>query len=326
VANLLLTNYCNRSCPYCFAREALATAGNTDTKAQLAFDDLVTVLDFLDRSSEKVITFLGGEPTLHPRFSHYLRYALLRGFLVRVFTNGLCEGSLINQVREIIDDLELNSEQLRFMLNVNEPSRTDVLEKDTQEALLRALGPHSVLSLNVYHSDFDISYHLQLVERFDLVRSVRVGLAQPIAGGANAFLSVEDYKPTLKRLVEASQLCHERNVVLALDCGFPLCLWTDTELGILYRTNAVMSFKCGPCVDIGPDLSVWHCFPLGDAYRVSLSDFADLSELRDHLRSTIRKNAKRRGIFDACDDCVYYDRGQCSGGCLAHRYAEARSE
>jgi radical SAM protein with 4Fe4S-binding SPASM domain len=112
------------------------------------------------------------------------------------------------------------------------------------------------------------------------------------------------------------------------DCGFPLCVFTDEQLGLLYKlNNGRLSFGCGPAVDIGPDLSVWSCFPLSQYHKKSLYDFNNLKEIGEHYRSLHAKiRVEAGGIYQRCDSCRYRESELCMGGCLAHILASLHNE
>jgi molybdenum cofactor biosynthesis enzyme MoaA len=92
MGNVLLTNYCNRRCKYCFAQERIAfdDAGEGDeSKRFLSFDDLETIIAFFKRSACSQVGLLGGEPTLHPHFPAIIDRFLAEGFRVKLFSNGM---------------------------------------------------------------------------------------------------------------------------------------------------------------------------------------------------------------------------------------------
>ena len=95
MAHILLTDHCNRRCPYCFAKERLADEQHTN----MAYDDFVTAVEFLVRSDEPGITLLGGEPTLHPDFVRLYRYLIRRRLNVLMFTNGCAETQVVQELR-----------------------------------------------------------------------------------------------------------------------------------------------------------------------------------------------------------------------------------
>jgi MoaA/NifB/PqqE/SkfB family radical SAM enzyme len=314
--NVLLTTVCNRTCPYCFAKERVAEGG--EQGRHLSLDDLVVILDFLEKSGVKVFNVLGGEPTLHPRFTTLLSYILNRGFVPHIFTNAIVPPPVRGQLRDLVEKNGLTTVNLRFVANVNEEHLRSSRETLLQEEFFGLLGALCGLSYNIYRTDQDFSFLLDLIARHGLLKQVRLGLAQPIPGAGNAHLHPRDYPAVFAQVLQFARECDRRDVALNFDCGFPLCHFTDAELGELYRANVQLGFRCGPCIDIAPDLSVWYCFPLSIRHAVSLTDFTSLPELAEHLQDLWRRDLPSPGILEHCAACAHRIRNQCAGGCKAH--------
>ena len=85
MANLSITNVCNRRCVYCFANDSKSELGKTYMEEGV-YD---AALNYLQRSGIKQVRLLGGEPTLHPAFISMVNKALERDFTICLFTNGL---------------------------------------------------------------------------------------------------------------------------------------------------------------------------------------------------------------------------------------------
>ncbi|MCS5544672.1 MAG: hypothetical protein NZ731_01910, partial [Gammaproteobacteria bacterium] len=68
--NIILNSYCNLKCNYCFADEYMEETVKTPGKS-MDFDFFTG--DVLPRvKTASLINFMGGEPTLHPRFNDIL--------------------------------------------------------------------------------------------------------------------------------------------------------------------------------------------------------------------------------------------------------------
>jgi radical SAM protein with 4Fe4S-binding SPASM domain len=94
-------------------------------------------------------------------------------------------------------------------------------------------------------------------------------------------------------------------------------MWTAEEIGHMIRDNTHFTIVCGPVVDIGPSLDLWHCFPLSGCRNFHLDDFTTYQEIVATFR-TLFDRYRGFGISGACMECKFFQRGQCTGGCLAH--------
>jgi MoaA/NifB/PqqE/SkfB family radical SAM enzyme len=76
------TGYCNAACPWCFFK------GKRSMK-HIDSDIMMNAIDDMVKLGVKALNWSGGgEPTLHPDFSLFVKYAARRGLKQGLFTNG----------------------------------------------------------------------------------------------------------------------------------------------------------------------------------------------------------------------------------------------
>lgn len=314
MANVLLTETCVRSCPYCFAKQYMSDA---DVKDSLSWDNLIYIADFLQTSGINHISLLGGEPLLHPFFPEFIAYLNKRGFMVTIFTSGIMPDSKFEDFCAKVTSIpDLN---LSFVCNVNEPRLSPKNELEKVKKFFSVFGPRCSLSFNIYRLDFNMNFTIDYIVEYGLNRHVRLGLAHPIPGQKNKYIAPDDFVKVKESLMPVFEIFSEYGIEPGFDCGFPLCMFSDEDLGKLYQyTCGKVSFQCGPAIDIGTDLSVWSCFPLSGFNKKSLYDFSSFNELvsfYEEKMDNVRK--KVAGIYGKCDECSLR-KNICSGGCLAH--------
>ena len=309
--NLIITDRCNRSCPYCFAQEKVRLAGGVGNARVLSFEDFRFCLDFLQRSGSNELKLLGGEPTLHPEFCGMIDEGLARKFEIRVFSNGLWPDEVCHFVEQT------PSPSFRFLFNVNEPGGQSAWEVSRQDRCLAAVGGRAMVGFNVYRPDFDLRFVIEIINRFDLRREVRLGLAHPIFGHANEFVEDFDLPALGRRLLSQMEDLEKEDVTVALDCGFPLCMFPEDRLGQLVTGARPGRLSvCQPVLDVGPDLTVWPCFPLSELLNVNLRDYQTRAELAAYYDERLA-SVRSIGSMDECLDCRFHRRQQCCGGCIA---------
>lgn len=286
----------------------------------LSWEDLIYLADFLEKSGEKRVGILGGEPTLHPGFNDYLLYLLDRGFHLNVFTNGIMSERKLVEAGRLFRDVA--PDRLGFTCNLNDPDATfaPMAELEAVKRFLSVFGEKVVPGINIYRKDFSLEYIIRYINEYGLQRQLRVGVAHPIAGQKNAFVKLTDLRAVIARLFSYRDVFERFRVKMGLDCGFPLCLFTDDQLAWLYRvTGGRSEFGCGPVVDIGPDMKVWSCFPLSAHNTRSLYEFNTLADVHEFYRGIHRSiRTEMGGIFEECDRCIHREDEVCGGGCLAH--------
>lgn len=314
MTNVLVTERCVRSCPYCFAGARMADSGGD----YLGWEDLVYLADLHQLQGEKAFRLLGGEPTLHPQFTDIVAYLLARGFHVQVFTSGIMSDERLNEIDAALTDVPLD--RAGFTVNLNDPALSPPAERARVERFLDRFGPRCTPGFNIYRLDFSLEFLLHDICAFGMRRRVRLGMAHPIYDRDNAFIRPGEMRAVAERLVAHFPLFDRYRAGMGFDCGFPLCRFTAEELGDLLRlTDAHSAFGCNPALDVGPDGSVWACFPLSNYARRSIYDFDSLGDMLRHFEDLFRRiRIEVGGIFYECDHCPHRENGLCRGGCVAH--------
>ena len=305
--NILLTDFCNRSCPYCFAL-AQVKVGTWRPQWEMSETEFNTVMDYLDPKTDAV-SLLGGEPTLHSRFVEIVHQVAARHFKMKIFTNGTTE-----QLRRI--SKALPTHQLNIILNLNAPETYSPQEWSQIEANCRYWGDVLRLSFNIFEPDFDWDYLKAAIIDWQVGHFVRIGVTQPIRGMANQYLLEKDLPQAYARIVAMAEDLAPLGITLGLDCGFRACGFSEAQLATLLQCGARLLFDCKPVLDIGPDLMVWRCFPFATFPGVHLTDFASLDQIIAHFESQWREG-QQQGNTLGCAECENHTLGTCKGGCLS---------
>lgn len=308
--NILFANFCNRSCPYCFAKGKLIL-GKNSKDSYISFKNLKIIINFLKKSKQRSVGILGGEPTLHPKFKEAIAVILDEGFPVKIFSNGIIK-------RDIVEFLKgIDKSKWLMLLNINDPKSYTKKEWLIINRTMKILNGQIYLGFTLYQIDFNMDFIIKLIEKYKLSRSIRVGIGSPLWGQNNKYLSLEDYKKVAPKIVKFARKCDGLDISLFFDCGFTLCSFTEEECGQLFYYNSQLRVVCRPVIDVGPDLTVWHCFVTSMIWNRKLTDFKDLDEIYKFYINKFEAY-RRVGGINKCFRCKYLKRGQCSGGCLGH--------
>jgi radical SAM protein with 4Fe4S-binding SPASM domain len=316
--NLLLTEKCHRSCPYCFAKEYLKESKDI----VLSWENLIYIADLFEVSHEKHLSLLGGEPTLHPDFVDFVLYLYERKFKINVFTNGIMSNQNLNTAKKYL--LKIPVENLSFVCNYNHPDSSTPNETKQINKFLQTFSKYTTLSFNLYQPHFDFTFLVEAINKYDLKKHIRLGLAQPIPQQKNECLSLNEIRGITENFRKQLALLEEHRITLGFDCGMPMCIFSNEDIGRLFKLNrGRVLFSCNSAVDIGPDMQVWSCFPLSNYEKKSLYDFDNTQEIKKYFaeqHNQLRTN--RKGIFEECNTCLHFEEGLCNGGCLAHLITE----
>lgn len=81
--NIVVTNQCNRRCPFCIAQK-----NTSKTKTEfLSLDNVNKAVEFAKAEGIKTIALTGGEPTLHPHIIEIAEILHQNGFDLALYTN-----------------------------------------------------------------------------------------------------------------------------------------------------------------------------------------------------------------------------------------------
>jgi len=153
-AELRISKACRRKCVFCCEARGMLSGARF-----MPLKEAVAIMDRLRTKGVGHITFIGGEPTIHPDFHRIARAARLLGYTVQVTTDGtgLADASRAAGVLADIDELCLSVHWHNEAL-AREVTRFDSAFSDTEAAFenikrfgrLRLFMCHSVIcSLNL---------------------------------------------------------------------------------------------------------------------------------------------------------------------------------
>lgn len=307
--NIVINNYCNLSCEYCFAKDFM----DHDAES-MSIEDYKHTLEFLKRNRMSTIRFLGGEPTLHPDFDEMLDIAKddnkING--IDIFTNGVFS----EEIREKLIDVS-HMKPVSLIFNYNDPN---VIGKDSNDKLLEnleILGMQSnikvTIGINFFKPDQRFDYIIDTALNYN-VGYIRYSIAAPNSEEKRD--TPRDYFNTMTGVIKDFLTAIKDNRLKAgIDCNmYPICM-LDEELRDLFGKGnpRIREPYCQPVLDVKPNLDVIRCFAIGND-PVNLKEFDDFMNLYDHFEE---KADYSNTLFEECKSCnVYKSSGQaCS--CIA---------
>lgn len=305
-----------------------------------------------------LINFMGGEPTLHPRFLDILSTTLahLQPFsYLGIFTNGLMPDKALNLLLDTVGPKGSITRQIQFSVLLNWQTAENTTEKNHQrcrevaEAILCENGYSLMFSLNLYSVKQALKTQCREIDAIyqDLglppgqKYKIRVSPAFPIVGGEeNVALPIRDY-PQMGRMM-MDMLKEFPQMSFRFDCSFPPCLLDEiqedeyslVERFFYHASQPVPNiqdwktrdfyFGCADDspMDIDPKGDCFNCFPFHNLKIGNVKDFGQINEL------TIKKMHSRflSHVFEdaqpkePCKSCPHY-MVRCSSGCFAYNFS-----
>ena len=300
MVNLVLTSKCNRKCDYCFAKEI-----DDEDITYFSLEAYEETLNYLDDSNIANARLLGGEPTLHPQFLTMLDKALNRDKHVTIFTGGVLSQRIINALHE------RTGNNFDLLVNVIYPFEGGLAKR--QRGLMKRLGPHCLLGVNIEHPGIELNSLLDLHEQYELIPKIRLGLAHPNLIGNNSFIHPKHYPEVGRRIENFAYRADEKGIKIEFDCGWTPCMFSEEAISFF---GDMLGKRCSPILDILPDNTVIHCFPLRNHPMAKTSLESPAPTLRKQLSEKI-ESWRTATIYQRCETCNWYINQRCTGGCLA---------
>ena len=325
MANLFLTRKCNLKCPYCFADEFV----NKENE-EYNMENFHKAIDFIKTQPGERLGFIGGEPTLHPKFQEMLDYVLkddkIQNFIL--YTNGL-------ELHNFIKDLKFG--KVNMLINCNPPKdlgQTQFNKLKENITLLKENGISNFsLGINLYSKDMDYSYIFELLKITE-GKVLRFSTALPNSDKEEIKDPLESFMEFKPFLVKFFEDCLKYEVVPTNDCNaIPQCLLTTYDKKIhlkLYmmakkfgvRDTIRTAHTCHPVIDILPDLTAVRCFGLSKYLKVSIEKMKNMENLRNYFINQIDIYSRLSFVSDSCADCKVRILDKC-GLCFTYKMKQS---
>lgn len=305
--NLMLTNWCNYKCPYCFGMDRMVPK----VAAQAMSDEVfLGILQWLEKTHyNRAIHLMGGEPTLHPKFEWIVDTLLEHDYPITIFSNLATENAPLYAEK-------LAMLPIAWVVNVNPPYKWTPEQKTRIETSLRHLGKAASLTFNVMPDEEDNDWAIHLIETFGLSHSIKVGFVLPTYTQSNYALNDNEYKIVAERVVRLAQNAEKKGITLEYECGVPTCAFTNEQLGILWRCGSAVRSGCCSRLDITPFGEVIYCLSLATIASKYYYEFGNYDEAKNWFE-TIFAPYRRLGRVTDCATCNLMNPEQCNGACLA---------
>lgn len=316
--NLILTDKCTNSCPYCFAAQEMSRAHKRN---DMSLEDFDKLMSFISSAGEVIeINVMGGEPLIYPDLDYVMHALFVSEFVSEIY---VLTGGIVT--KQSIEGLLPYRSKMRIMFNLNErdgyrvTSHHEQVESNIDYAV--SLGFRICLGFNIYHYGFNGKEVIESCKRHG-ISHLRFSVACPIYGRPEQQMVVHsrDYNGLSSQVFCFLKECWDAGIEAHLDCPLPYCFFSDSQLGLLAKMHPGVVLrlgKCTPPVDINYDLSLMRCFSIGErGEKKSLTDFSSFVAVRQYFTQEIDSRLDYPSVFKECSFCQF--RNKCNGGCLSN--------
>jgi len=313
--NLMLTNYCNYKCSYCFGKDIMYPKNPRLTMTRESFNGIV---EWVKKGpSDRIFHLMGGEPTLNPDIDWMVARLLEENMLITIFSNLATRNAF--ELAKKIADLPVN-----WVVNVNDPKHWNKEQQQNITNSLSVLKSRASLTFNIMPDENDNLWALEYTQRFHLNNNIKVGFLLPTYNQTNVALEDDQYAVVADKVVRLAQEAAKVDVHLDYECGIPTCAFTDEQLGILWRCGSKLQSGCQSRLDITPDGNVIYCLPLATLGSKHFSQFDCYNDACIWFEQRFGPY-RMLGRRIECATCNLHNSLSCNAGCLAKNLIDCKN-
>jgi len=297
--NVAITYKCNKQCDYCYVK------GIEDEYSDMNITDFHGLLDWFVKIGQRHFNFIGGEPTIHPKFKKFLKISLKRNFNVQVISNGLFDKSLF-------DNLPTKTKPT-FLISYNPVEHYSSKQYKSLKSNLSWLH-------NKEYS-FSIKFLITDKTKNDLIfkeaamkfkpKTALVDVAVPNSMGCNVCMDKTEFKNKKEMILKLKNDLKELGVNVGSSRPYPYCIYKgiDSYSACSSGLSAVI---------VNPDLSIFPCVSL--FFRgPKITTLQGSSDVRKYYSKMITKLKWEKDVYLECKKCIWKIRLKCQGVCLGHK-------
>jgi len=313
MSNIIFTNKCNISCPFCFASENNVKDEIAETN-NFNIEQVWRINNYLNSNSE--FRFCGGEPTQNPEIIPAISLLLSSKRRIFIMTNGIWPDDFLSYINLLPQKFET---KIRYLFNVLHPNFYKGKELEQIHQALKIVNPcNTTIGFTVYNQNFDFDYIIDLAELYN-IKNIRWSVAAPNLSKKRK--EIDEYFPELSgQVAKFIESAVRKGMKVTNDCGYiPLCYYSEEQLSYLLQLPGIaIKSNCeGSPVDIDNKFNAWRCYGLYSLIQVPIDGFSNETELGKYFDRRI-KILNNLEPYQKCNTCKFW-QNSCGGGCYAIR-------
>lgn len=282
--NIIINNYCNQACSYCFAN---ANMQDTSRQKDMSLSTFVSILKFLKKNNQTKVRILWGEPFLHKKIRSFLLLWYKWWFEILLFSNLFHSTKKLIEICNGINKLVINC-------NINDDDfYTPLGKKKVQKNIeaLKRIWVQLILSYNIADPKKSYSFILSLLENYDWLEfNIKITNSSIWEN-----LIIDNTQRSLWRLIFwLIQKYHKKQPII-IGCGLDKNIFSQEELDYIKRYTLIrLEFWCDGNkwkLDINTDGSFFKCYPL-QSITTSKSTIQEILDKNKSLESLLENFPK----------------------------------
>ena len=319
--NLMINNYCNLKCSYCFAQEEM----HSKKAMNITMENFCLCLDWLKKQNYRQVRLIGGEPTLHPELDKLIDKVIEYDCFddIMIFSNFTFKPEVTEMFIEKMKKIKIH-----FLPNINHSDAIIPLFRERifyNLDILTAIDEDlRYIGVNIYTPDQDMSFWEDIICKYN-IRCLRWSITVPNMALKEDF-DFYDYFHSYQGIIDTmADWVVKYGLALNCDCnGLPICCFDEDKVVKWLKISQEL-FGPAHCdeavVDVSPDLMARGCFGCNPTETKYLLDFETHKELLQYFEEG-RQNKKKLLARKECLACERYQVQHNSCSCYAYRKGE----
>lgn len=291
--NIIINNYCNQKCSYCFANENMK---NEELQKNMTIKTYLIILKYLKFNNDNNVRILGWEPLLSKNMSNFIQIATKWWFDIIIFSN-------INiKNNRIVEIFWGNKWNIRVNCNIN---NEDFYTMDEIRNIEKNLDTFNELRIKtiLWYNITDISKHpnflIRLAKKHDIkalnlkITNTEMGKI-PIMDNSDRKLWIYIFDFIQK---------YYKDFFIEISCWLDRSIFTEQELSFIKNEACInLQFWCEGNIwkfDINTDGEIFKCFPL-----------KWLSTPKIYITQLLKRGQKISSVIEILNNWTY-NKGVC---------------
>lgn len=317
---VLITDYCNQSCPFCFARVEM----KSPVKKEISIEDFKMIVKKCQQAGVLRIALEGGEPMIHSKIEQILKLSLDSFIHVHINTNGIFS----DQVEQILYGA---GHRVSLFFNISTPGF--VFNKNVRALVMKRIKklcqtcPTTLVITSKFFHEKDAKDIINLIDKNLIKRvTIRLGVEGVIAGERN-YSSISDFPRIGNNFFKVFRYVENLSPSLSIVLSKSIvpCMFTEEQRNYLKSKGFLKQFHCHPesegvWFSITPSLDTFMCYPLSTSNRFKIAKDSSFINLRDYYQN-IQKKHDEEFALPECKKCQFFGlkEGKCPGPCLGFK-------
>lgn len=264
--NIIINNYCNQKCKYCFAEDNMSSLIKNDMNI-LTF---IKVLKYLKFNNDNNVRILWWEPLLSKNIRKFISLSLKWWFDIIIFSNINIPNE---KIKNIFDWLSIKW-NFRINCNINNPDfykEEELKNIDINLKYLKNLWIKLILWYNIYELNKKADFIFELAKKHN-TWAVNLKITNSSIWEK---LIIDNSKKELWTYLFNLINKYSENFFIDFSCWLDRKIFTNDELKYINDSKIKLAFGCEWNIwkfDINSDWTIFKCFPLQSLYTKNMQN------------------------------------------------------